>query len=172
MAFIDKEYKRKGRREQSVSRFWKTLVAGKPTECWEWTGNINVYGYGTYSHHGAHVVSWELNNCRPVPKGQHVCHRCDNRKCVNPWHLFIGTPADNVADCVRKGRHMRGPQPPRPHTRGASHYKCKISDSQTLARIARWQSEGLGCRRIARLLGVSWRTVDSAIRRAKRYASV
>ena len=75
-------------------------------KCWDWQGAICV-GYGTignkYKYRGAHRYSWELSN-GPIPKGLCVLHKCDNRRCVNPDHLFLGTKGDNNRDRVKKGR--------------------------------------------------------------------
>lgn len=78
--------------------------------CLVWTGYRCPKGYGKIrrggrgtSSAGAHRVAYELTN-GTVPDGLYVCHRCDNPPCCNPAHLFLGTPNDNVQDCIQKGR--------------------------------------------------------------------
>lgn len=79
--------------------------------CWEWTGAKHEMGYGRVFYHGmahmTHRVSWMME-FGVIPEGMFICHKCDNRLCVRPDHLFMGTQADNMADCVAKGRQARG----------------------------------------------------------------
>ncbi len=78
--------------------------------CWEWIGTRKDDGYGLMRYPrkyvGAHRISYQ-EFVGPIPDGLHVLHRCDNPRCINPKHLFIGTNADNVADKLAKGRQPR-----------------------------------------------------------------
>lgn len=95
-----------------VVRFFESFSPGEPNQCWEWQGNVAKNGYGTLSisniGYGAHRLAFVLAN-RRIDPDLLVMHSCDNPKCVNPAHLSQGTDADNIGDCVRKGRNQKGP---------------------------------------------------------------
>ena len=99
-----------------AARFWAKVRRGAPSECWLWTastlGSSLPYGQfclprplarGKQVHVYAHRVAWMLTY-GAIPEGMNVCHRCDVAGCVNPNHLFLGSQADNLADCRAKGR--------------------------------------------------------------------
>lgn len=90
-------------------RFWSKV--DKRFGCWEWIGAVNQSGYGVFwdekKTHLAHRYSYGLKNPQP-PKGMEVRHKCDNKLCVNPQHLTIGTKAQNLQDRNRRGRTASG----------------------------------------------------------------
>jgi hypothetical protein len=87
-------------------RFWAKVHVGDPDQCWEWQGAVNNTGYGIIGINSksqlAHRTSFALRIGDPA--GLLICHTCDNRKCVNPHHLYGGTHQDNANDRVRRGR--------------------------------------------------------------------
>jgi len=92
--------------EEDIVRFFDKVSYSD--DCWEWTGGVSGSGYGVFSLKGkarsSHRVSYDFfyeEDC----EGMNVCHDCDNKLCINPFHLFLGTAKDNIQDMVSKNRH-------------------------------------------------------------------
>lgn len=92
-------------------RFYKFVGPPDENGCQNWIGGINTGGYGNFRLNGKVVTSSRMSwliNYGSIPKGMWVLHKCDNRKCVNVNHLFLGNAKDNMKDKVSKGRQSKG----------------------------------------------------------------
>lgn len=95
--------------EKLVKRFGTKFTMLDSHSCWLWQDHLDKDGYGQFwipelsTFYRAHRVAWEMVNVRQVPDGMLVCHKCENRHCVNPDHLYLGTHTDNMRDKYKDG---------------------------------------------------------------------
>jgi predicted nucleic acid-binding Zn ribbon protein len=113
------------RKRNTEENFWLHVDKNGSNGCWIWKGRTDSWGYGRLTwhteHKAAHRLAYELT-FGPIPNNLLCCHHCDNPKCVNPYHIFLGTDADNMADKKSKGREV--------HPRGENHPSAKLTFSQ------------------------------------------
>ena len=133
----------------------KKYEIDRTSGCWIWTGKPTVDGYGQVcynkKYYRAHRLFYELNK-GAIPDCMVVCHKCDNRMCVNPEHLFVGSVSDNVNDKIKKNRHSHGD----------SHYKSKIKDVDVPIIIEMWEM-GYTMDAIGFVFGVSRSAIKTTI---------
>jgi hypothetical protein len=124
-----------------------------PGKCWEWDRTLNKGGYGTIKiarrTRSVHRIMFELL-IGEIPNGMFVCHRCDNRKCINPSHLFLGTAADNQRDAAVKNR---------------MHHKLAVEE---VLEIRRLYLEGFTQVELARMFHVTQGQISRIIRGKRR----
>jgi hypothetical protein len=104
-----------------IASFW-LKVKKSPNGCWEWMASFTKNGYGRFQinprTYKAHRISYLITHGH-LPDDLCICHKCDNKKCVNPSHLFLGTSKENTQDMISKGRLNRS----RGEKRGISYRK-------------------------------------------------
>lgn len=133
-----------------LTRFW-SRVNKIPGGCWEWLGRLERSGYARIRRHRSrkrvlvHRYSYELKH-GPVPVGLLVLHTCDNRKCVNPKHLYVGTHQDNYDDMFRRGRSNKA--------QGERHGNAKLSDHAALELLERYRAGGVTQSQLAKEYGL------------------
>ncbi len=136
---------------QSAAERFRNKIEVMESGCHEWRSTMHRDGYGKFwlgKPIQAHRASWLIFR-GPIPADRHVCHTCDNRKCVNPDHLYLGTPSENVRDKVKRypglwGRMKYGP----------AHH----------AEVKRLRQSGLTQQAIAAQVGMDQTTVSRIVR--------
>lgn len=173
-----------------ADRFWAKVNREGPVPrhrpelgpCWIWTGAVHhSRGYGLVWQPNtkllAHRVAWELS-VGPIPVPLQVCHHCDNRVCVNPSHLFLGTQLDNVRDCIAKGR--RGSTAGGKYPQGDAHWTrrnperrlhgtrsphAKLDDQTVIEIRALYAAGGISQPQLAHRFGVRQGTISFILSR-------
>lgn len=144
--------------EDQISRFWgKVNISPSLEDCWEWKAKWKRNGYGMFRLSSeqptitASRFAWIITY-GDIPDNLLVCHKCDNRACCNPTHLFLGTHRDNIIDMYQKGRggdrNYRGPRTLTPD---------QVSQIKSL------QGQ-MSNRSIARVFGVTHETIGKIFR--------
>lgn len=138
-----------------LKRFHSQISIDK-NKCWNWNGDSQKNGYGKFASHNkqwvTHRWSWIFHN-GSIPIGLLCCHKCDNKKCANPDHLFIGTQKDNIQDALKKKRIPVG----------ENRYGAKVTELQAIKIL----KDPRKCREIAKIYSVAWSTIDCIKKRKK-----
>jgi hypothetical protein len=148
--------------ENTERRFWARVAqAGSNDGCWEWQGRRQDgtrYGQTTRFSRptSAHRLAWILTHGE-IPDGLVVCHRCDNPPCCRPDHLFLGTPAENSADMVAKGRSVT--------RRGLASSSAKLTAEQVREIRSRYVPRKVSTHELAREYGVGAMSIHRIVTR-------
>lgn len=154
--------------EKTIARFWEKVDRRGPDECWEWTAARSRAGYGKaclprgelmgrQRNIGAHRRAWELTYGH-IPDDLCVLHKCDNRACCNPGHLFLGTQLENIEDMRLKGRARTGNTRPGEESH---HHKATDEIAREVRRL--WSIRPTQAE-LAKRFGVSQGTISNIVR--------
>lgn len=160
--------------EKYSIRFWsKATLTANPDMCWNWYRSKNSAGYGGF---GIGKVVFRVNRVayfltyKIDPMGLCVCHTCDNRACVNPNHLFLGTDQDNTDDMIRKGRSATPKGKPLPSywgktkIRGEAHINAKLTDIKVSQIIKLYSKGNITHDSLSKKFGVSIAVIHNVIK--------
>lgn len=168
---------------KDVARFWSKVDRSHgPDACWNWTTSTFSSGYGQFKvgerNLRSHRVAWEMSH-GSIPDGLSVLHHCDNRRCVNPAHLWLGTHKDNMRDMAQKSRAAAGDRngsrlhperlvrgdnhpsriTPEKWRRGEENGSARLTVDQVRAILLRYTTGGVLARELSAEYGVSTTTI-------------
>ncbi len=158
--------------QEAYNSFWsKVAFTAQPNLCWNWTSTIRdtKRPYGRFELKGetfsAHRVAYFLHN-KVDPKELHALHKCDNPRCCNPAHIFLGTNADNVADKVSKGRQARvtGKRGPNPKTKFWGNHGCKATKEDFESMNELYLKGGVTVNDLVKKFGVCKKVISTWLR--------
>lgn len=147
-----------------IRRFEEKYEKDSETGCWEWTAWTKEDGYGRFARSRAdypyaHRVSYQIY-VGEIPEGKQINHRCDNRSCVNPDHLYAGTQQDNVDDAKERTGFLEGRQ-------GENSATAKLTADEVREIRRRYETEDITHRELGDGYGVSHTAIGRAIRGEK-----
>lgn len=154
-------------------RFWNKVDKRDKNKCWNWIGAKTSNGYGHMKINGKTIrsnrISFIIHNGY-IDDNKYICHKCDNRACVNPDHLFIGTACDNIRDMWNKSRNPKNviynPQS------GEKHYNSKLTELD-IYRIRLFYKFGINQHKLAKIFNTdqpniscivlykTWKNIDN-----------
>ena len=144
-------------------KFWAKAIVKGSNDCWIWNGWTDKYGYGCTSHRGKHWLAHRLSfyiHHKELPDDMCVCHHCDNPPCVNPKHLFLGTPKDNRQDSIKKGRVT--------FKSGEGALNVKLSDNDIGKIRALYKTGDYYQAELGNMFGVSQGLISTIVRKRHR----
>jgi hypothetical protein len=143
-------------------RFWEKVRIADPDECWEWQAGVKSSGYGEFRLRertvSAHRMAYLLA-VGPIPEGSCVLHECDNRTCVNPRHLHLGSCADNSSEAVARGRQAHN------QVLGEKHGQAKLTKADVIAIRKIYAAGGGSYRQLGARFGVDRSNIGIIIKR-------
>lgn len=146
-----------------IHRRFKKYYTESSSGCWNWTASIQNSGYGKFrvgdKMMSSHRVSYLIYKGE-IPENMNVCHKCDNKLCVNPDHLFLGSQADNIRDKIKKGRQ----------TNGEKAWNAKLTKTQVKV-IREAHKNGFQMKQIRDYFKISWTSISNIINK-KRWGHV
>jgi predicted XRE-type DNA-binding protein len=141
--------------EKDKARFWSYVDRGNPDECWQWKGGFQSGGYGCFNPYKmpvgtrmSHRIAWVLTHGKIKPQLQ-INHRCGNRSCCNPSHLYAGTQKENMRDRKEHGREQHG----------SKAWNSKLTEFD-IKIIFELRKRGLSQTQIAPIFGVTSQTIS------------
>lgn len=151
-----------GKRGTLIERFWRHVDIDNDDNCWNWNGWKDHRGYGAISNHPiqkqvkVHRLSYEIA-FGEIPENLLVCHKCNNKLCVNPHHLYAGTHKDNSRDAVEAGVFSK--------RKGEQNARAKLSEKEVIEIRNLYSCSDVGRADLARKYGVSYQQINKIVLR-------